>query len=166
MAIIKRIGTATAIAVLCLAFVAPAGAASDITVGDFVQKLASVKGVASTDARVANDSLRGLGIRLPGDLEFSSRLTEGHVAIISRAAGLNVLTSNPLNDFTSQQTDAFLINFKDEFGSDGNSLRSDTNPGGGSGPGTGNGGPAFDPFTKGKPGKGKGMGVFTPTDPE
>ena len=166
MASIKRIGTVTAIAALCLAFVAPVGAASDITVGDFVQQLAIAKGVAGTDVKVANDSLRGLGIRLPSDLEFNSRLTEGHVAAISRAAGLNVLTSNPLKDFTSQQTDAFLFNFKDDLGTDGNSLRSDTNPGGGSGPGNGNSGPPFDPFTKGKHGKGKGKGVFTPTDPE
>jgi hypothetical protein len=165
MAIIKRIGTATAVAALCLAFVAPAGAASDITVGDFVQKLAIVKGVASTDAKVANDSLRGLGIRLPRDLEFSSRLTEGHVAAISRAAGLNVLTSNPLSDFTSQQTDAFLSNFKDDLGNE-NGLRSHDNPGAGDGPGTGLSGPPFDPFTKGKHGKGKGKGIFTPTDPE
>ena len=43
---------------------------------------------------------------------------------------------------------------------------SDTNPGGGSGPGNGNGGPPFDPFTKGKHGKGKGKGVVSPTEPD
>ena len=166
MAIIKRIGMIVASAVMCLAFVTPAVAASDITVGDFVQRLAIAKGLAGTDVRVANDSLRGIGIRLPSELQFGNRLTEGDVATISRAAGLTVKTSNPLNDFTSQQTDTFLVSFKDDLGSDGNTTRSHTNPGGGSGPGNGNGGPAFDPFTKGKHGKGKGKGAFTPTDPE
>ena len=166
MAIIKRIGTIAAAAALCLAFVTPAVAASDITVGDFVQRLAMAKGLAGTDARVANVALRGIGVRLPGDLNFANRLTEGDVAVISRAAGLNVRTSNPLNDFSDQQADMFFISFKGDLGGDGNGTRSHTNPGGGSGPGNGNGGPPFDPFTKGKHGKGKGKGVFTPTDPE
>lgn len=166
MASIKRIGTIATIAALCLVFVTPAMAASDITVGDFVQRLAKAKGVAGTDARVASDSLRGIGIRLPAELNFASRLTEGDVAVISRAAGLTVRTSNPLNDFTSQQTEMFFISFKDDLGDGGNQTRSHDNPGEGGGPGNGNGGPPFDPFTKGKHGKGKGKGVFTPTDPE
>ncbi len=166
MTIIKRIGTITAAAALCLALVTPAMAASDITVGDFVQRLAKAKGLAGTDTRVANDALRGIGIRLPGNLNFASRLTEGDVAVISRAAGLSVRTSNPLNAFSSQQTDMFFISFRDDLGDSENGTRSHTNPGGGSGPGNGNGGPPFDPFTKGKHGKGKGKGIFTPTEPE
>lgn len=166
MAIIKRISTIAAVAALCLAVVTPAMAASDITVGDFVQRLAQARGLAGTDARVANDALRGVGIRLPGDLNFASRLTEGDVAAISRAAGLNVRTSNPTSAFNSQQTDMFFINFRDDFGEDENGTRSHTNPGAGDGPGNGNGGPPFDPFTKGKHGKGKGKGIFTPTEPE
>jgi len=165
MAIIKRVGTIATMAALCVAFVTPALAASDITVGDFVQRLAKAKGVAGTDARVANDSLRGIGVRLPDGLNFGNHLTEGDVAVISRAAGLTVSTSNPLNDFTSQQTDMFFFSFKDDLEGDGRVLRSD-NPGQGSGPGNGNEGPPFDPFTKGKQGKGKGKGVFTPTEPE
>ena len=166
MATIKRTGTIVAVAALCLAFVTPAVAASDITVGDFVQRLAVAKGLAGTDARIAHDALRGIGIRLPGDLNFGNRLTEGDVAVISRAAGLNVRTSNPLNDFSNQQAEMFFISFKDDLGDDGNGTRSHTNPGEGSGPGNGNGGPPFDPFTKGKHGKGKGKGVISPTEPE
>ena len=166
MASIKRIGTIAAVATLCLAFVTPALAGSDITVGDFVQRLAKAKGLVGTDARVANDALRGIGIRLPGDLNYRNHLTEGDVAAISRAAGLTVRTSNPLNDFSSQQTDMFFISFKNDLDGDGNSLRSHTNPGGGSGPGNGQSGPPFDPFTKGKHGKGKGKGVVSPTEPE
>ena len=163
---IKRFATVAVAAALSLALVAPAMAASDITVGDFVLRLAKVKGVGSTDARVAGDALRGVGIRLPGNINYANRLTEGDVAEISRAAGFNVHTSNPDNAFTGQQSEAFFISFGDKLGGDDNSIKSDTNPGQGSGPGTGNGGPPFDPFTKGKHGKGKGKGVFTPTDPE
>ena len=168
MATIKRIGTIAAAAALCLAIVTPAMAASDITVGDFVQRLAKAKGLAGTDARVANDALRGVGIRLPSELNFANRLTEGDVAVISRVAGLTVRTSNPLNDFSSQQTDLFFASFRDDLigGGDDNAPRSHTNPGAGGGPGNGQSGPPFDPFTKGKHGKGKGKGVFTPTDPE
>ncbi len=166
MAIIKRVSTIAAVAALCLAVVTPAMAASDITVGDFVQRLAKAKGLAGTDTRVANDALRGVGIRLPGDLNFANRLTEGDVAVISRAAGVTVRTSNPLSAFTSQQTDMFFINLRDDFGGDENGTKSHTNPGAGDGPGTGQEGPPFDPFTKGKHGKGKGKGIFTPTEPE
>ena len=167
MAIIKQIGAIAAAAALCLTLVTPAVAASDITVGDFVQRLAKAKGLAGTDARVANDALRGIGIRLPSDLKFANRLTEGDVAVISRAAGLNVHTSNPTGAFDSQQTDMFFFSFGDDLGGDENGTRSHTNPGLGKGPGNGKAGPPFDPFTKGKHGKGKGKGVvFTPTDPQ
>lgn len=164
MTSIKRVGTITAVAALCLAFVTPASAASDITVGDFVQRLALAKGLAGNDVRVANDALRGIGIMLPVELNFRKALTEGDVAAISRAAGLTVRTSNPGNEFSSQQTDTFFVSFRDDLAGDG--MRSHDNPGGGSGPGNGNGGPAFDPFTKGKHGKGKGKGVVSPTEPE
>jgi len=130
-----------------------------------VQRLAMAKGLAGTDVGVASNALRGIGIRLPGDLDFRSPLTEGDVALISRAAGLTVRTSNPENSFTSQQTDTFFVSFRDEL-NDENGMRSHDNPGQGSGPGNGQSGPPFDPFTKGKHGKGKGKGVFTPTEPE
>ncbi len=163
MAISKRIGTMAAVA-LCWMLVTPTMAASDITVGEFVQRLAIAKGLAGTDATVASNSLRGIGVRLPSGLDHGSHLTEGTVAEISRAVGLMVRTSNPENAFSSQQTDTFFVNFKDDLAGDG--MRSHTNPGGGSGPGNGQSGPPFDPFTKGKHGKGKGKGVFTPTEPE
>ncbi len=164
MAIIKRIGTIAAVAALCLGLVTPAMAASDITVGEFVQRLAKAKGLAGTDITVASNSLRGIGIRLPSGLDYGSHLTEGTVAEISRAAGLTVFTSNPDNAFSAEQTDTFFVSFKDDL--EGNGMRSHDNPGQGSGPGNGQSGPPFDPFTKGKHGKGKGKGVFTPTEPE
>ncbi|NIM02007.1 MAG: hypothetical protein GTN89_14595 [Acidobacteria bacterium] len=165
MAIIKRIGTIAAAAALCLGLVTPAMAASDITVGEFVQRLAVAKGLAGTDVTVASNSLRGIGVRLPSGLDYGSHLTEGTVAEISRAVGLTVRTSNPENAFTAQQTETFFVSFGDDLAGDGG-MRSHTNPGGGSGPGNGESGPPFDPFTKGKHGKGKGKGVFTPTEPE
>ena len=94
MTIIKRVSAIAAVATLCLALATPAVAA-DVTVGQFVKRLAQSKGLVATDARVAQDALRGVGIRIPSDLELSKQLTEGDVAVISRAAGLNVTSSNP-----------------------------------------------------------------------
>lgn len=165
MTTIKRISAIAATVALCAVLCAPAFAASDITVGSFVQRVAQSKGLAATDARIASDSLRGVGINIPGDLTYANKLTEGDVARISRAAGLNIRTSNPDNAFNAEQVQLFFISFGDEFGGTVGT-NSDDNPGQGSGPGNGNGGPPFDPFTKGKHGKGKGKGVFTPTDPE
>ena len=165
MTYIKRISAVVAVAALCVALTAPVVAASDITVGNFVQRLAQSKGLAATDARIASDALRGVGVRIPGDLVYANALTEGDVARISRAAGINVRTSNPENLFNTEQVNLFFVSFGDDLGNAVGTM-SDDNPGQGSGPGNGNGGPPFDPFTKGKHGKGKGKGVFTPTDPE
>ena len=166
MTYIKRASAIISVVALCMALTAPVYAASDITVGSFVQRLAQSKGLVATDARIASDSLRGIGIRIPGDLTYANSLTEGDVARIARAAGINVRTSSPESLFNNEQADLFFISFGDNLGDNGASTMSDDNPGQGSGPGNGNSGPPFDPFTKGKHGKGKGKGVFTPTDPE
>lgn len=164
MTISKRAGVLAATAALCFALVTPVVAADDITVGQFVQRLAESKGLAATDARVADGALRGVGIRLPRDLQFSKALTEGDVTVISQAAGLNVRSSNPTGVFDSNAVDVFFVNFADRLG--GTDQVASDNPGQGSGPGNGNGGPPFDPFTKGKQGKGKGKGHASPTEPE
>ena len=163
MTIIKRVGAIATVAALCLTLAMPVVAADDITVGQFVKRLAHSKGLVATDARVADGALRGVGVRLPRELDFSRTLTEGDVAIIARAAGLNVRTSNPDSTFDATAVDVFFVNFGSELGGE---VASDTNPGDGSGPGNGNGGPPFDPFTKGKHGKGKGKGAVSPTEPE
>ncbi len=161
MATIKRIGPIAAAAALFLAFVTPAMAASDITVGDFVQRLAAAKGLAGTDTRVAVDALRGIGVRVPADLNYSKKLTEGDVAIMARSFGLNVTTTNPDNLFTSDQVDSFFATFGGDIdftlvGDDGLTSKHHA-------PGL-----TFDPYSKGKGGsKGKKKGHdFTPTEPE
>lgn len=156
MATIKRIGPIAATAALFLAFVTPAVAASDITVGDFVQRLAAAKGLAGTDARVAVDALRGIGVRVPADLNYSKKLTEGDVVRLARSFGLNVTTTTPDNSFTSHQVDRFFATFGVDMGYTTRGHSSTLSP------------PGFNPYAKGKGGsKGlkKGHG-FTPTEPE
>ncbi|NIM62587.1 MAG: hypothetical protein GTO30_13375, partial [Acidobacteria bacterium] len=84
---VKRIGALFVAALLVTAAV-PAIATSDATVGEFVIKLAKSRNLAATDARVAGDALRGVGVRVPADLNYSKRLTEGDVALLARSFGL------------------------------------------------------------------------------
>ncbi|NIM02005.1 MAG: hypothetical protein GTN89_14585, partial [Acidobacteria bacterium] len=107
---VKRLGALLAAALLVAAAM-PAFAASDATVGDFVIKLAKSRNLAATDARVAANSLRGVGVRIPTETEFSARLTERHVANLSRAFGLNVTTATPDNTFSDAQVDQFFATF-------------------------------------------------------
>jgi len=155
---VKRLGALlVALAMIAVAMPAFAG---DATVGDFVIRLAKARNLGATDARVAADSLRGIGVRLPAEMNFSKRLTEGDVATLSRAVGVNVTTATPDNTFTDDQVDrffaAFAVNLQNPgpdatAGSDGN-----------------NEGPPFNPYAKGKGGsKGKKKGHdFTATEPE
>ena len=99
-----------AIAVLLAATAAPALAA-DVTIGQFVQELAQAKKLNATDARIAADSLRTVGVRLPADLRLAERLTESDVVRISRAAGLLVSTANPEAPFDDEQMDQFFVVF-------------------------------------------------------
>jgi len=172
---------AMAVALILMAAVAAPAIAGEATVGRFVQELAKVKNLNATEPAIAADSLRAVGIRLPGKLEFDRRLTEADVATISRAAGLLVTTSNPNAYFDDQKVDRFFKSFSVElslggqegdgagtYGDDDCAPGDDcTNPGAGD---PGHGGevpPGFDPFTKGRgKARGKSKQSRTPTDPE
>jgi len=144
-----------AIAVLLAAVAAPTLAA-DVTVGQFVQELARAKKLNATDAQVAADSLRTVGVRLPADLRLSERLTEADVVRISRAAGLLVSTTNPASPFDEEQMDQFFVIFGAEL---------ETTPSGD--PIVEPHVPDFDPFTKGKGNHwGHYKGGRTPSEPE
>jgi len=144
-----------------LALTLPATASDETNVGSLVQRLAQAKNVDATDARIAVDSLRDVGVELPADLDLAARLTEGEVARISRSIGLNVSTNRPEALFSKNQLDRFFESFQVEL-----ALRSDTPAGGGLRPNAE--GRSFDPFTKGKGGmKGKKKGHGSaPTEPE
>ena len=152
---VKRLGALFVAALLVTAAV-PAFAASDATVGEFVIKLAKARNLAATDARVAVDALRGIGVRVPADLNYSKKLTEGDVVRLARSFGLNVTTTTPDNSFTSHQVDRFFATFGVDMGYTTRGHSSTLSP------------PGFNPYAKGKGGsKGlkKGHG-FTPTEPE
>ena len=154
---VKLLGTLFVAAVLVTAAV-PTFAAGDATVGEFVIKLAKIRNLAATDARVAVDALRGVGVRVPMDLNYSKRLTEGDVARLSRSFGLNVTTTSPDTLFNAGQVDRFFATFGVDISTEaeGTTARNHAE------------GLTFDPYSKGKggsKGKKKGHG-FTPTEPE
>ena len=153
---VKRLGALfVALAMVAVALPAFAGNA---TVGVFVINLANARNLGATDARVAVNSLRGVGVRMPADINLSKQLTEGDVASLSRALGVNVTTTNPDNAFTDDQVDrffaAFAVNLQNVGGESNDTAASD--------------GPPFNPYSKGKGGsKGKKKGhSFTATEPE
>lgn len=156
----KRFGAAVAALALLAVAALPILAASPLTVGQFVQRLAESKNLNATDAALALDSLRGAGVRLPVDMNLSKRLTESDVADIARAVGIRVTTSQPDAVFSDDQVDRFFLSFAQELG--GVVANPDDPDQGTRGD---DGGPTFDPFSKGK-GKGKGKGDMTPTEPE
>ena len=168
-----RLSATVLASALVVALALPA-VAGEVTVGKFVQRLAQEKNLNATDAQIAVESLAAVGIRLPADLKLNRRLTERDVARIAQASGVNVTTANPSAPFDDDQVERFMVTFSIELG-----------PGlGGEGPGEthgdgdpgnedhGNaqdgGGPAFDPYAKGKGGsKGKKKGhSVTPSEPE
>jgi hypothetical protein len=155
---VKRLGALFVAALLVMAAV-PTFAASDATVGEFVIKLAKSRNLAATDARVAGDALRGVGVRVPPDLNYSARLTEGDVTRLARSFGLNVTTTTPDSSFSSAQVDTFFATF----GTDIN-----TKLAGEQQQMRGSDGPPFNPYSKGKGGaNGKKKGHdFTPAEPE
>jgi hypothetical protein len=101
---------------LMLVSAMPVLAAGDITVGGFIQELARVKNLNATDARIAVDSLRSVGIRIPEEIQLTRKLTEGDVVEISRAVGLRVSTNNPEAPFTQEQVNSYLQAFSAELG--------------------------------------------------
>jgi hypothetical protein len=147
----------SALVIALMIVAAPAMAASDFTVGQFIQELAKVKNVNATDARIAVDSLRAVGIRIPAGLDLGASLTEGTVVEISRAAGLRVATNNPSALFGEGQVDSFFSAFSVELGvgaeSDDPPTTDVRDPN------------KFDPFTKGK-GNHYAKGKRSPTEPE
>jgi len=143
-----------------LALCLPALAADEVTVGNFVQRLADSKNLESTDGWTALASLRAAGVSMPADLQLTEPLTEGHVARISRALGLDVSTNRPDRAFSVEQVDRFFSAFRVEA-----ALRGELQPGSGR---SGERTPPFNPYSKGKgggKGKKKGHG-FTPSEPE
>jgi hypothetical protein len=151
-----------------------------VTVGEFIQQLASTTGLTATDAQTATLALAEVGVRLPEDLVYDDQLTEGDVIKLSRAMGLRVTTSRPDRYFDQKQVDLFFASFGDELSSaDDNtstSTRDDcaipsgdcTNPGVGDPPFSKYRPPFFDVFGKGK-GKSKGKSkppTRTPIEPE
>ena len=165
MSNVKRLGVVAVLLVMSAAVAAPALAASEVTVGQFLQEFAKAKNLNATDPRIAADSLSAVGIEMPGDIQLTQRLTENVVIKISRSAGLNLSTSRPDASFSAEQVDRFFATFAGELRDDAViGVRSDCTP-----PSNGcNGnGPPFDPFSKGNgKSKGKGLGHRTPTDPE
>ena len=170
MKTLARIAAVGVAALLVVSVAAPTFAANEMTIGQFLQRLAVTKNLNATDARMASDSLRAAGIRVPTNLDMGARLTEADVVAISRAAGLSVTSSNPTQAFTTEQVDAFFFALADEISVTGapdddeitgNTVRP-------YGEGNGNGwGPPFDPFTKGKgQAKGKAKGWRSQHEPE
>ena len=150
---------ATAVAVALVVAVAAPAFAANITVGEFVQRVAIVKNLDATDARVATDSLRTAGVRLPADLDLNAQLTESYVVAISREVGLRLTSSNPDRVFESDQVDSFFVAFSSELVEPTAETADDGYPS--------ENGPPFDPWTKGKgQHKGWGKGHQSPTEPE
>lgn len=143
-------------------------AASDYTVGQFVQQLASSKRVDAASPVVAAASLAAVGARIPSTIDLSKPLTEGDVVEISRSLGLRVTTSRPEAAFDRLRVDRFLGTFAAELGleaairGENDQGEDDQGDGGGdAGGGDADGdGPPFDPFSKGK---GKGKQIVTET---
>jgi hypothetical protein len=101
---------------LMLVTAIPALAADEVTVGNFIQELAKAKNVNATEARIAVDSLRAVGVRVPEGLDLDAALTEGAVVDIARAANLRVATLNPDAPFGREQVDSFFTAFAVELG--------------------------------------------------
>ena len=156
---VKRLGALFVAALLVMATV-PAFAASDATVGEFVIKLAKSRNLAATDAGIAGNSLRGIGVRISSDLDYSARLTEGDVTRLSRSMGLNVTTTTPDNSFSTVQVDTFFATFGGDIGTKFTGTEQETREHAE--------GLTFNPYAKGKGGaNGKKKGHdFTPSEPE
>jgi len=153
---LKRLG-GIAIAVALAVVLAGPAVAADMTVGQFIQKIARAKNLNATDARIAADSLAAVGITVPSNLRLDAYLTEGDVAAIARSAGLNVRTASPDAAFGTEKADRFLNSFSGDLRtSTGDSRQARYRKGDGEGEGENPG--------NGK-GKGKGKNGRTPTDP-
>ena len=152
---------ATLLSIVVVASPALAAGSSDVTVGQFLQEIAKVNNLSAISGGHAAAALREAGVNLP-HLELNGLLTEGDVAAISKAMGLNVTTSTPQARFDNGQMNQFMSSFSGnlDVGGPGGGLPGDDNrmnvppppkPG------------HTDPRTKGK---GKKKGLFrSPSEP-
>jgi len=143
----RIIGLAAA-GIAALGLSVPTLAAGDVTVKDFVVRIAQAKQLPATSCDGALSSLREAGYNLPV-LNCESVLTEGDVAKISESIGIRVTTSQPTAVFGEAQVDAYFTAFSRQVSGDPDA----------SGAGTDEG---SDPLTKGK---GKKKGLRSPDDP-
>ncbi len=150
--------TSLTVAVLALGIAAaPALAASDVTVGEFLMEIAKVKSLSARDGESALAALRGAGMNLPA-LDLRKPLTEGDVATVATAAGLNVTTARPSSPFTRNQMSSFLLSFGSDIGKTPGNPPNEPD----SHPGQGGGTTNPDP----NPGKGKSKGHHkSPSEP-
>jgi hypothetical protein len=147
MKIARRFGVVAAVFIL---MVAVAAAGANLTVGDFVVKIAKAKQLDAPNAGAAVSSLRAAGFNMPA-LDLNKPLTEGTVVQISKSFGISVSTTRPDAQFDTAQVDSYFAAFGTQL---------NTTPGGGTD--TTAGGNGADPLTKGK---GKKKGLRTPSDP-
>ena len=130
---------------------APVTAADEVTVGDFVFRLARARGLEATDAPRAAEVLSGAGIVLPAGLNYTEPLTEGELVRIVRAAGLRLSTTSPERTVDATMVDRVFANFAVELAGDDPRF-----------PGFGREGDDEGPPR----GKGKGKGRRSPHEPD
>jgi hypothetical protein len=89
--------------------------ANPVTVGSFYTEIAKMKQHHPADAASAETSLRAAGYQLP-TLALGKTLTEGDIASIGNALGLNVITSRPTEPVTDVQLGRFVSSFGMQMG--------------------------------------------------
>jgi hypothetical protein len=98
------------IATLTAAVIAAPALAGNVTVGRFYVELAQAKGMTSANPYAAELGLRSAGVDLPA-LDLNKALTEGDVASIAGALGLNVTTTRPGQPITEAKLGTFMEGF-------------------------------------------------------
>ena len=109
---VNRLGMIVVLAVGAMA--APAFAAN-VTVGQFLTRLAEAKHLVAADAASAEANLRSAGFNLPR-LELGKPLTEGDMTAISNALGVAVTTERPSSLITDTQMATFMTSFRGQIG--------------------------------------------------
>jgi hypothetical protein len=110
----RRLIRIALVALAALAVLIPAhAAAGNVTVGDFLTKLAHTMNLPASDGATAAASLKAAGVNLPA-LDLKAPLNEGTVARIAGSMGMKVSTSNPQRAFGQNQMNAFTTSFSSE----------------------------------------------------
>jgi hypothetical protein len=133
-----------------------AGAQDKATVGDLLMKIADARNVDARTPAAASATLRADGFAVPAR-GLEDPLTEGLMVEVAGAFGVKVTTASPTALIDAQQVDAFMAAFSTEL--------SGNVPPTGDGLGTdaiGNNGNGANPLEKGK---GKKVGLRSPSDP-